>query len=121
MGTTRLFANFDDLQYTGIIPISLPGDLNGDGFVGQDDLNIVLGDWGNMPPGDPRADPSRDGFVGQDDLNPVLADWGQGTPPLTLAGSSLSASAVPEPSSILLLGVGAMATVPLLRGRRRKH
>ena len=22
-----------------------------------------------------------DEFVGQDDLNPVLADWGQGTPP----------------------------------------
>ncbi len=83
-------------------PIAIPGDLNGDGFVGQDDLNIVLGDWGSMQPGDPRADPSGDGFVGQDDLNPVLAHWGQGILPLTLSGSSWSAAAVPEPSSLAL-------------------
>ena len=96
---------------------ALAGDLNGDGFVGQDDLNIVLGDWGNMPPGDPRADPSGDGFVGQDDLNPVLADWGQGTPPLTLAGSSLSAAAVPEPQSVALLILGIAGCLFFYRRR----
>ncbi len=107
---------YNEFAVNEVVVPGLPGDLNGDGFVGQDDLNIVLGDWGNMPPGDPRADPSGDGFVGQDDLNPVLADWGQGTPPLTLAGGSLSAAAVPEPSSLAL---AMMAFGMMCRCRKR--
>ena len=60
----------------------LLGDLNGDNFVGQGDLNIVLAQWGRGLPGnpaitDPRADANHDGFVGQGDLNIVLADWGE--------------------------------------------
>jgi hypothetical protein len=62
-------------------PPPVPGDLNGDGFVGQGDLDIVLAAWGDSPPGDPRADPNHDNFVGQGDLNIVLADWGKGTRP----------------------------------------
>jgi hypothetical protein len=59
----------------------LPADLNGDGFVGQADLDIVLGRWGwTVDPGD-AADPSGDGFVGQADLDIVLGGWGQGTRP----------------------------------------
>jgi len=59
-----------------------PGDLNGDGFVGQTDLDIVLDNWGlNQPPADPRADPSGDGFIGQTDLDYVLQDWGKGSQP----------------------------------------
>ena len=34
-----------------------------------------------VPPLDPRADPSGDGFVGQADLDTVLAGWGQGILP----------------------------------------
>jgi hypothetical protein len=58
---------------------SRAGDLNGDGFVGQADLDIVLGNWGQGPPSDGRADPSGDDFVGQADLDIVLSNWGQGT------------------------------------------
>ena len=54
------------------------GDVNGDGFVGALDVDIILLDWPNAPPNDPRADPSGDGAVGQDDLDMVQADWGQG-------------------------------------------
>ena len=54
------------------------GDVNADGFVGALDLDIVLLDWANAPPNDPRADPSGDGAVGQDDLDILEADWGQG-------------------------------------------
>jgi len=58
------------------------GDLNGDGFVGQADLNIVLAAWGEtVPPGNPKADLTGDGFVGQADLNVVLACWGNSSNP----------------------------------------
>ena len=83
----------------------LVGDLDGDGFVGINDLNIVLANWNqNVPPANPLADPSGDGFVGIDDLNAVLGNWNAGTPPN--AGAN-----VPEPASIALLSVGALATL----------
>ena len=56
--------------------MAIPGDLNDDGWVGQPDLDIILDDWGNDPPSDPRADPSGDGWVGQPDLDIVLDHWG---------------------------------------------
>jgi len=55
------------------------GDLDGSGFVGQGDLDIVLDQWGNSGGEitDARADPSGDDFVGQADLDIVLDDWGK--------------------------------------------
>ena len=82
----------------------IPGDLDGDGFVGITDLNIVLGNWNlNVPPHDPRADPTGDGFIGIEDLNVVLGNWNAGTPP----GDG---AVIPEPASIVLLigGAGAL-------------
>ncbi len=103
----RLATTFDALLgLTG----SIPGDLNGDGFVGIDDLNLVLGNWNqNVTPGDPLAgDPSGDGFVGIDDLNEILGNWNAGTPPT-------AGAAVPEPTTMGLLGLG---TVAMLRRKR---
>ena len=80
----------------------LTGDLDGDGFVGIGDLNLVLGNWNlNVPPGNPLADPSGDLFVGIDDLNEVLGNWNAGTPP--------AAGAVPEPATLSLLALGGLA------------
>jgi len=96
------------VTYGGGDPCGLTGDLNCDGFVGIDDLNIVLGAWNqNVPPANPLADPSGDGFVGIDDLNQVLGNWNAGTPP--------TAGAVPEPTTLALLGLGGFA---MLRRRR---
>ncbi len=79
----------------------LPGDLNGDGFVGIDDLNIVLTNWNNNA--DPGVwsggDPSGDGFIGIDDLNTVLSNWNNGTPPPASAS-------IPEPATVWLLVSG---------------
>ena len=71
--------------YSAVVP-PLLGDLNDDGFVGQQDLNLVLGQWGRgAPPHEPiidsRADANHDNFVGQADLNMVLSHWGEGTLP----------------------------------------
>jgi len=85
------------------IPTVLIGDLNSDGFVGIDDLNLVLGNWNqNVTPGNPlEGDPSGDGFVGIDDLNEVLGNWNAGTPP--------APAAVPEPAALALMSIGCVA------------
>lgn len=92
-----------------IVLQTIAGDLDGDGFVGIDDLNLVLANWNqSVPPGNPLADPSGDGFVGIDDLNEVLGNWNAGTPPS-------GGNTIPEPASLAMLGLGSLA---MLRRRR---
>ncbi len=85
------------------LDLFLAGDLDGDGFVGINDLNIVLGNFNQtVPPGNPAADPDGDGFVGISDLNTVLGNWNTGAP---LPPGNAS---VPEPGtslSLLVLGM----------------
>jgi len=93
----------------------LLGDLNHDGFVGQDDLNIVLANWGQAVDAGAMllGDSSGDGLVGQDDLNVVLANWGTGSPP---PAAMLPIQAVPEPSSLVLLVLaGTLGVLAALR------
>ncbi|GAB4108399.1 MAG: hypothetical protein Kow00105_15320 [Phycisphaeraceae bacterium] len=95
---------FDNILLEIIAAVNpLDGDLDGDGFVGISDLNIILGNWNqNVTAGDLLAgDPSGDGFVGIDDLNQVLGNWNAGTPPA-------SGAAVPEPATLALLGLGGL-------------
>jgi serralysin len=78
------------------------GDIDGDGFVGVEDLNLVLSNWNaTVTPGDLLAgDPSGDSFVGIDDLNTVLGNWNVGTPPPPDV-----ASLIPEPTSSGILAL----------------
>jgi hypothetical protein len=52
----------------------LPGDLNGDGSVGPEDLAILLGAWGPAL-GSVAADLDGDGVVGPADLATLLGAW----------------------------------------------
>ncbi len=120
-------ANNDDLLYGHMSTLaisvdsyahlaSIEGDLNGDGFVGIDDLGIVLSNWNqNVPPADPLADPSGDNFVGIDDLNLVLANWNAGTPP----GISLASSSIPEPTAPVVMGLACVSALTR-RGKSRR-
>jgi len=88
---------------------ALTGDLNGDGFVGLDDLDLILSNWNlSVPPGNPAADVNGDGFVGLDDLDVVLNSWNVGTPP------SLPGTTIPEPA-----GLTTIALLGLLYTQRR--
>jgi hypothetical protein len=71
----------------------LSGDLNGDGFVGIADLNLVLQSWNDSVSDGHLADPSGDGFVGIEDLNVVLGNWNAGTAPGIV---------LPEPTALAL-------------------
>ena len=97
---------------------SLPGDLNGDGYVGLDDLQLILDHWnqsvtlGDAAMGD-IAGPGGsgpDGYVGLDDLQPVLDHWNEGTLPQDYA-------AIPEPTT---LGFDLMLLPMLIRRRRMR-
>lgn len=82
----------------------LSGDLNGDGYVGLDDLDIILGHWNsNVVPGDLLSgDTSGDGYIGLDDLDTVLSHWNSGMPPSDYRD-------IPEPGVLALwLVAGAM-------------
>ncbi|MEM7627210.1 MAG: hypothetical protein AAF333_16565 [Planctomycetota bacterium] len=106
----------DDIQFTGIAGDgALIGDFNGDGFVGFDDLNLILLNFGDevLPEGfdvsglDPLTSPNGfDGLIGQNELDDVLLNFGSGTLPTT--------NAIPEPTAAALLGLGGLA---LLRRR----
>lgn len=92
--------------------VLLPGDLDGDGFVGIGDLNAILSNWNaQVTAGDLLSgDVNGDGFVGIEDLNVVLGNWNTGVPPAT--GES-----IPEPGVIGMLGLGC-AVGALSRKRR---
>ena len=104
MGSTTIEQSLAWIMNT-INPPAITGDLDGDGFVGIDDLNIVLSNWNqNVLAGEiGLGDPSGDGFVGIDDLNTILSNWNAGTPPTAKQLSGL----VPEPASLLILTVGS--------------
>ena len=97
--------------------VAIPGDLNGDGYVGLDDLQPILDHWNqNVTVGDPSmgdiAGPGGtgpDGYVGLDDLQPVLDHWNEGTLP--------TPSSIPEPASLALFTIAGLSTLTRRRNR----
>ena len=86
---------------------AMPGDANLDGVADDDDLSLVLANWGQDRTGEPDGGWGRGEFSGiapvnDDDLSLILANWTAG-------------SEVPEPASAMILLLGAWAVA-----RRRR-
>ena len=88
---------------------AVPGDLDGDGLVGSEDLDIIRAAWGQtVAPGDwAEGDPSGDGVVGSADLDIVRANW----------NASAESNAVPEPQTLLTAFAGLLGIAMLRRFR----
>ncbi len=105
--STRGFGTEDHFEFFSL----LAGDYNQDGFVGIEDLNIILGNWNqNVTTGFVDGDGTGDGFVGIEDLNEVLGNWNAGTPPPP-------GSVVPEPASLALFTIAGLTTLARRRSR----
>ena len=100
-GIVQQFFNVSADTILAVVETELPGDLNGDAFVGLDDLDIILAHWNqNVTPGlRLMGDPDADGYVGLDDLDLVIGHWNTGTPPPANTN-------IPEPTSLLLTALG---------------
>ena len=102
--TRGLVSAGDQLGILNLTP-AVPGDFDGDGFVGLSDLNILGANFGTMGGATvATGDATGDGNVDLADLNVLGANW-----------SPAPAVAVPEPSGMIL---GLLGLAILARGRK---
>jgi hypothetical protein len=92
----------------------LPGDANGDGKVDINDLTIVLAHYGRSGMIWSQGEFTGDGTVDINDLTIVLAHYGQ-----SQGASAAGTAAVPEPSCLVLLGIGGAGLLASLWRKRR--
>jgi hypothetical protein len=85
----------------------VPGDLNGDGIVNAQDLELVASHWlqtGTNVAGDANGD----GIVNGGDLRIIDANWLKNASGSTGGGTSVAA-VVPEPATIVMVALGGLA------------
>ncbi|MEM1444422.1 MAG: PEP-CTERM sorting domain-containing protein [Planctomycetota bacterium] len=105
----------DELEGTVVVlaETGLLGDYNDSGTVEQNDLNLVLTNWGTPRPfTDPSGQPFNTLTVDQEELNRVLTNWGS-----TSAGPDFTGFAVPEPGTATV----AAAFLGVAAGLRRRR
>ncbi len=104
---TGMLTDGTELEGSDSIRIVPLGDTDGSGTVDGDDLSLLLANWG---PGTQweQGNFNSDNTVNEDDLSLLLANWGA-------SGAPMVGEAIPEPVSLSLLAMGAMAFL------RRRH
>jgi hypothetical protein len=92
-------------NFAGVIgnvqPPPFPGDANGDRTVNFEDLGILLNHY-NQPGAFSDGDFNATGTVDFDDLGLLLNNYNQTAP------ASASATAIPEPATLILSALGAV-------------
>ena len=83
---------------------AVPGDLDGDDYVDEDDVDLLTLNWGSAA--HPAYDLDGNGLIGLGDAAIIRANW---DPDPGVAGS------VPEPGSLALLTIGSLALLVLRR------
>jgi hypothetical protein len=100
-----------------LISQELLGDSNVDGHVDLTDLSTVLNNFGSATSAWTSGNFDGAATIDLTDLSAVLNNFGQNNPNATAAGGGGSAAAAtPEPTSLAILGLGAVS----LLTRRRK-
>ena len=94
-------------NYDNVVLEGLPGDVNGDGSVGQIDLTTIINNWALSDATRQQGDLNGNGVVDGPDYTEVLSYWSPPPAPPEPA---------PEPATLLLLACGTVA----LAARRRR-
>ena len=87
----------------------LPGDVNANGSIDNDDLNTIITNWGQSGLGRTGGDLDGNGIVDGLDYTQVITYW-------TPASPTEPPSSVPEPATLAMMLMGALAT--LIRRQR---
>ena len=91
------------------LPVQTPGDVTYDGLVNGQDLAAVASHWLQSGP-HVDGDANSDGLVNGQDLAVIASHWLQ-----YFGGGQGGATAVPEPSTIVLAALGAVALLACRR------
>jgi len=97
-----------DIELDIIDKPPVPGDTNGDDVIDHLDLSNLVAQFGGVP-GLDSADFIADGFIDLDDFAVLRGNFGIGA--ASAPDAAFAATVIPEPATLILLGLGGLAVL----------